>query len=70
MEDAKNKYLLLPTHSSIQVSGTSDLSEGTIECFYRTFAQRLRRRLPGLAGKPTPLELRALSDSCTEPSFA
>src|SRR5882724_1653300 len=32
-----------------------------------TFPQRLRRRLPRLAGEPTPLELRALSDSCTEP---
>src|SRR5258707_12024416 len=34
-----------------------------------TFPQRLRRRLPRLAGEPTPLELRALSDSCTEPVF-
>jgi hypothetical protein len=33
-----------------------------------TFPQRLRRRYPVWPEEPTPLKLRALSDSCTEPN--
>jgi len=40
-----------PRVSSIQVSGTSDRSEGTIECFYRTRLLQLRDRSDSGAGR-------------------